>query len=238
MNLKKLTFIIFTIFLSLTSVTVYSNQLDYAEQKSILNKNGIVLQFVESIIDNITHTRYQHDPQTHDLEKGIFFTNCSGFANFILKYNFPEVLESLDVESTWYWSGTPKPRAAAYHKAFIDSELTTTKAASFWQKIPKLKDAKPGDFIAYRENSFDENSNSGHVMIVAGYPYYLGHNTFVLEVIDASKYRHSYDSRAKNGIGKGAIKFYVDEFEQPIALGWTLNSLKRIERKIAIGRLK
>ncbi|PWU06163.1 MAG: hypothetical protein C5B43_02235 [Verrucomicrobia bacterium] len=241
-NKTKTLFLIITI-LSLGIYTIANsyNKETYAyesqENKNPNYKNSIIINFAKMIIDNLNYTHYQHDNQILDIEKKIFLTNCSGFMNFILSNTFPEALNSLEVEKEWCWSGSPRPRAAGYYQAFIDSENKTTIASNYWKKIDKFVDIIPGDIIASREDSFDGNSNSGHVMIAANYPTLISEDSAILEVIDASKYKHSNDTRIKNGVGKGTMLFYLDNFGNPIALGWTLKSKTSKARKIAIGRL-
>lgn len=238
MDFKKLRLTVITILLPFLGFANYSYQPGSCFEEPIFHKNEIILNFSEFIIKSIIYTRYQHINQTFDLGNGIFLANCSGLSNFILENTFPEALEGLAVENTWLWPGTPRPRAAAYYQAFIDADDQTSKAASFWKRIPKIMNTKPGDFIAYREDSFDGNTNSGHVMIVSSYPYLLPDESIAIEVIEASKYKYSNDTRSKNGVGKGILKFYIDDIGQPIAFSRTLNSGKRLHRQIAIGRLK
>ncbi|MEA3434914.1 MAG: hypothetical protein U9R43_00510 [Thermodesulfobacteriota bacterium] len=109
-----------------------------------------------------------------------------------------------------------------------------------WQRIPRLLDAMPGDFIAWRKLAVPKKGNSGHIVMIMEKPVEEKDGTVRIVVFDSSKSTHAKDSRPKgtSGVGIGTMWFSVDKTGAPVSYFWSSRKKKPKNLPIAIGRLR
>jgi hypothetical protein len=114
--------------------------------------------------------------------------------------------------------GQPRPRAFKYYEFF--ASLSTGSTGS-WRRIDLLKNARPGDIIAWRFPKIEPGEDTGHVLFVGSVPTQDASGQFSVTVYDSAAKPHFDDTRGAgkrvNGVGKGVIKFMVDEEGRPAA---------------------
>jgi hypothetical protein len=184
----------------------------------------------EKLIGDIRETHYQH--KTYVVQRaGIYYMDCSGFVDYLLKRVAPEQYAVVPVET-----GHPRARAAMYFDLFHG--LLDHPVAG-WKSIERLADARRGDIIAWAlEASTPKPGDTGHVVIVAAPPVQAGGSEYRVQVYDSSGIHHDDDTRPKgtNGIGEGVILFKVDDRGVPIGFRFNSHAHPHLE-PIAVGRI-
>ncbi|MCD4733673.1 hypothetical protein K8R78_05490 [bacterium] len=113
-----------------------------------------ILAQAGKVIANLKITRYSHRTKV-DEKIGLYALDCSGLAFFLLQKAAPNALASIPIEK-----GRIRPRAVMFYSAF--STASEKGNCGVWQRIPRLLDAMPGDFIAWRKLAVPKKGNSGH----------------------------------------------------------------------------
>lgn len=144
------------------------------------------------------------------------------------------------------WLGTPSPDAATYHDAIV--------ALNHFSRIDDIGHVQPGDLMAIKY--LDGPASSGQVLIVldvpkertATSPVVPGLTQYEVAIVDSSSSPHGpTDTRvtpplaAGQGIGRGAIRVYVNASGQPVGYSWSTlagsHYYTQAERNLVIGRL-
>lgn len=173
--------------------------------------------------------------------------DCSGFLNELLRkaYHLPS-------GGLKDWLHVDRPVARTYFTAILEENR--------FLRIPRLKDAAPGDILAIRYAADDpENTdhNSGHVLIIAAKPQPRqasdprvdGTDQWEVVVIDQSRSghgkgdtRHNKEGKDSPGLGQGVLRIYT--LKDGTIAGHTWSILKASEyrdqkaRPMVIGRLQ
>lgn len=190
-----------------------------------------VVQQANSILLNLKITRYSHKTEV-DEKKGIYILDCSSLACYILGKVAPNALAAVQVDS-----GHNHARAKNFYDTFSSSPIA--KGRNGWMRIIKIMETEPGDFIAWRKNTFVRRGNTGHVVIVLQKPVMEENGNVRLVVMDASRSGHSRDTRKKgeSGVGVGVMWFKVDEHGAPKGVLWSSRAKTIKYYPIAIGRV-
>jgi len=191
-----------------------------------------VLAQTGKVIANLKITRYSHRAEVNE-KAGLYALDCSGLAFFLLQKAAPNALSSIPVEK-----GHIRPRAVMFYSVF--STASEKGGDRGWQRIPRLLDALPGDFIAWRLPVIPEKGDTGHIVILIEKPVKEKDGTVRVVVFDSSKSCHAKDSRPEGttGVGTGTMWFSADKIGAPVSFYWSSRKNKPTTVPIAIGRVK
>jgi len=132
---------------------------EMAPEKMVVNK-------LDYVVSNLNDTKYVHGPidSEHINESiGKYHTDCSGLADFVLNDVLPDHYERINESATHKkWS---RPRALDYYE-FFRNRTNHTGGDNGWQRIYWMKNARPGDVIAYTYEPEENKTDTGHVMFV------------------------------------------------------------------------
>lgn len=190
----------------------------------------LVIAEAQQILLYFKSSRYSHKTIV-DEEEGLYALDCSGLVHLILSRVAPKSLSKVPVDS-----GHARARAINYYNVFIKAPLSNSRSG--WQRIPRLLDAEPGDFIAWRKKKIPYQGSTGHIVIVYQKPIMAEDNTVRVVVLDSTRSNHAQDTRqqGESGIGVGIIRFITDEIGAPVSFFWSDRSKKPKKLPIAIGR--
>jgi hypothetical protein len=177
-----------------------------------------------------SHTTYMNE--TTDTRR----TDCSGFVGYALNRVQPDAYAKIPHPNTY------KPLANDWYN-YLSTRYTTasTQSTPRWRKITKAMDLKPGDMVVWLQPDGNTDENTGHIMVVNGYPRAGRTGEVVVSIIDSTTAPHANDSRGSTmtGVGSGTIGLKVNSLGQPIAYYWRGGlSYNAIQTKIALGRLE
>src|SRR2546426_1142810 len=114
------------------------------------------------ILANVQSTHYSHRT-TVDEAAGRYDLDCSGLGTLILKKVAPAQLRAVLRESA-----KSHPHAFEFYDTFMAA--TTNAQAAGWVRVPRLVDARPGDFVAWRKTKVVPGESTGHIVIVDEWP--------------------------------------------------------------------
>ncbi|NIA09466.1 MAG: hypothetical protein GWP10_07005 [Nitrospiraceae bacterium] len=200
------------------SVRIESVRID-TEQKKIIDK-------VNSIMDNLKHTGYTNHNYIREDEIGAMFTDCSGFVGHVLKQvseKHYDELPRMECKGCQERLRCPcnYPLAADYYDHFV--KMSTEPDEKWcWQRVEHIKDAQPGDVIAYKYDPEEGKSTTGHVMIIYSTPKRSNcsdTNQYYVQVVDSADSGHYNDTRNGEGPYSGKYKYKAWEIEKPSGLG-------------------
>ena len=162
------------------------------------------------ILNGLKKTEYKHKTDI-DEEKGVYLCDCSGFVGYVLNQTVAK-----DDPKGPLGDGKNRPLAMHYSKAF--EEAPSKAEGGSWQRIERVKDARPGDVIAWR-HAEPKPGNTGHVVIVAERPVKEEKGLMRVVVIDSTTKPQVDDTRAAgtSGIGRGTMWIQVDNSGRPVA---------------------
>jgi hypothetical protein len=165
-------------------------------------------------------------------KRGIYRFDCSGMAQWILRRSAPGAASAIA-------SGLEgRPLARDFQRRI--ARAPTEKVRNGWRRIGRVREAEPGDVIAWLKPSEIESPNTGHVaflvlppVLAPGYD-----NAYLVRIADSTSLLHDDDTRVgRSGFGFGTILVVVDpDTDAPIAYGWVGLKWRAFETKIAIGR--
>jgi len=150
------------------------------------------------------------------------FLDCSGFVGYyVIQGLAPELFAKIPTSYS-----CDRPLAADFVDLFEDADAyagteATEAATACWSRVPHIKDALPGDVIAYRHDGvnytekscpspstktyLDPDRNTGHVLFVFDRAYRSaekkdgkGAYQWVVTVADSTNVPHMFDSRKLN----------------------------------------
>jgi hypothetical protein len=183
---------------------------------------------VQNILTNLHSSHYSHRTKV-DTEEGVYELDCSGLGCLLLKKAAPVSLKQLPIEK-----GYRRARAVSFYSAFTNA---TELPNAPWQRIPRLADAQPGDFIAWRKWTIPPHKTTGHVMVVMSKPLQEADGSLRVTVFDSTSSPHAQDSRTNStGIGTGTVWFLVNQFGQPTAFRSSDKDKGFHRYPIAVGR--
>lgn len=190
-----------------------------------------VLSHARQILAQAKNSRYSH--RTHVEEtSGVYHFDCSGLVVYLLKKDAPRALSQVPK------GGHKRPLALQFYETF--SSVGTSPTLTAWERVGRLRDARPGDILAWRRDKIIPGENTGHVVIIEKRPVEQERGLFRVEVVDSTGTAHFQDSRAKGqtGIGRGTMWFVADKAGAPVGYRWRLEEKPAMPVAIAIGRLR
>jgi hypothetical protein len=189
-----------------------------------------VLAEAGRLLAGMTRTAYRHETR-FDEHAGIVETDCSGLAMLLLERSAPEHLASAR-----RLAGRERLRACDFRALFAAApESAAVARTAGWQRVDRLGDARPGDFLAWEQRS---GRTTGHVVLLVSAPVQENRSLWRVEVIDSASSGHAGEQRgATGGVGRGAMWFESDHAGRPVAYRWRGKSSLRVEAPlIAAGR--
>lgn len=192
------------------------------------------MTLLEQIEAGMTGTRYQHFTRVR-FKQGLFYWDCSGMADWIIRRTAPRAHRSLRRE---------RPVARTFYRTIARSPTEGDRGG--WQRLTGPEKIAPGDVFAWvKPPMFRKRKNTGHVgfVISTPQPHPRFANVWTLRIADATRIRHEHDSRPRGGeggFGTATIAFLFHANGAPLAYGW-YGSRQRpntfVPTKIAFGRL-
>lgn len=145
-------------------------------------------------------------------------SECASFVTLLLKHSYS--LTDTDFTTKF---GSTSPWAYQYHDKIAASPALGQPLVTgqVFSRISKVTDLEEGDLLALKYTD-STSSNTGHVMVVAGKPQYIGTDNldststqvYDIAIIDSTKSPHGdTDKRKTNndtGVGEGTFRVYVD----------------------------
>ena len=182
------------------------------------------------ILGGIQTTEYRHKTDI-DEKKGAFYCDCSGFVGYVLNRTVAK-----DERKGLFGNGDQRPLAMDYEKGFAKAPERIERGAR-WQHVLRVADARPGDVIAWRHEK-PLPGNTGHVVIVDLAPVVEKDGLVRVGVIDSTTLPSTdiTDDKGKNGIGRRAMWFTVDQEGQARGYVRGSRSAKPKVEEISIGR--
>lgn len=193
------------------------------------------------------HMTYKHqEPQvmwsTDPAKPAYCHTDCSGLLIALLEHCYPQRYNEAAFRR---WLDARRPTARRFYDAIAAGRGFTT--------IEKIGDAKPGDILAAKYQSGEENT--GHIMFVAAPPKRMepreplvdGTEQWEVAVLDQTRSGHgpqdtrrTADGKFRGGLGKGVFRIYTKPDGTTAGYTWsTFRNSKYYggeERILAIGR--
>ncbi len=179
--------------------------------------NQKIIQKVDTIMKEVKKTKYTNRNYEMDEEKGIFYTDCSWFVDYVIKKVSGKHYDELPKR----YSCNNYPLAADYFDYFRGIEDGKTES-NCWESISTINDALPGDIIAYKHDKGSEeeygvcpnktescdgvsddckvktDGSTGHVMIIYSHPEWSSCDDKLqhyAKVADSAKSGHFEDTR-------------------------------------------
>ncbi len=188
--------------------------------------------FLNKSTSYYSHTTYMNE-STHTRR-----TDCSGFVGYALNRVQPTAFAKVPHPNTF------KPLASDWYN-YLSTRYTSasTQTTPRWRKLTRAMDLKPGDMVVWLQPAGNTSENTGHIMVVNGYPT-AGRSDkaeVIVPVIDSTSAPHANDSRGTNmtGVGSGNIGLKTDSLGKPTAYYWRGGlSYSAISTPIALGRLE
>lgn len=197
---------------------------------SLINEAKRQLNFLNRSTSYYSHTTYMNE------STGTRRTDCSGFVGYALNRVQPTAYAKVPHPNTF------KPLANDWYN-YLSTRYTSasTQSTPRWRKITSARNLKPGDLVVWLTAPGQVTSNTGHIMVVNGYPRAGRTGEVIIPIIDSTTAPHASDSRGSSmtGIGSGSIGLKVDSTGKPSAYYWRGGlSYNAISTKIALGRLE
>ncbi len=188
-----------------------------------------VLAAAENVLKNLRETAYDHTPEV-DEKAGRYRLDCSGLAAYLLRSAASWSLAAVPVGR-----GKSRPRAVDFTAIFACARNTPVPG---WEAVPRVVDALPGDFIAWRREVLPEKGNTGHIVMILEKPVRESDGTVRVRIFDATTGPHGDDTRPEGttGVGVGTMWFRVDARGRPVAYHWSTRHYKPRTEPIALGR--
>ncbi|MCW7754377.1 hypothetical protein OOT00_10310 [Desulfobotulus sp. H1] len=157
----------------------------------------------DALLGRVTETFYRNDKYVFD-NQGKFHVDCS--------YWVGKILERLDTSTpdperpSPYFNDFPKssrtgapvrPRAKDYYDRII--AIRDGAESRYWSSVGHIRDALPGDLIAYKDTDGDVTGNTGHVMIIYSTPRRISDDSYEVYIADATSSPHGSDTRNREG---------------------------------------
>jgi len=207
---------------------------------------GRILAEGRRILANARRTAYSHIARV-DESGGRYELDCSALAALILRNAAPEHLEAVRRAS-----GRSRPRAAEF-QSFFEAAPDSPGGREGWRRVPSLAEARPGDFLAWRQELAEDNTGHIVLLLAAPVPERQGQEPgtppvapdgapgswlWRVAVLDATSAPHAEDSRpaGASGVGRGTMWFRTDSAGRPAAFLWSRAGGQGAAVPIAIGR--
>ncbi len=216
----------------------------FATDYALTNPSHIVNLEASRILLNLKESYYEHTTTVDEIN-GIYKLDCSSFVGYILRYALNAHYLPINAAKIM---GVTRPLAADFYTFF--NSCPTTENPYGWMKISYLRNALPGDIIAWKYAD-ETKDNTGHVVIISGITTKFTESVTVnnikyweykVRVIDSSSGTHYQDSRdlASNvtheGVGVGDMYFGVNQAGEIKYWKWNSRSDTPQFDYIAIGR--
>ncbi|TWI73009.1 hypothetical protein LZ24_01420 [Desulfobotulus alkaliphilus] len=190
--------------LTLCFLVIFPNQQAEASEKYATMGEKLI-EVHDALLGRVVETLYTNNNYIFD-NQGKFYVDCS--------YWVGKILEELDTSipdpdhPSPYFNDFPKssrtqpdnpqrPRAKDYYEHIMD--IANGKQSPYWQSVGHIRDALPGDLIAYKHTDGDVPGNTGHVMIIYSEPQKISEDTYEMYIADATSSPHGSDTRNKEG---------------------------------------
>jgi hypothetical protein len=189
------------------------------------------MQVLGKIAATLAESEYSHTPFVNE-KRGIYRFDCSSMVQWVLRRSAPASASAI----AWKLDGRPLARDFQRRIA----RAPTEKSKNGWRRIARVRDAEPGDVIAWLKPAEIDSPNTGHVAFVVLPPVLApGYdNAYLVRIADSTSLLHDDDTRVgRSGFGLGTILVVTDPAtDAPIAYGWVGLRWRAFETSVAIGR--
>lgn len=215
--------------------TALGSEASETSRKDATGAAARVVELLGRIESTLVDSHYS--PITRvDPKLGRYEFDCSGMASWVLQRAAPGAWQSVRA-----YSATGRVVARDFVRAIAAVGIERPSWA--WQRVARVKDAQPGDVIAWLKPAGWQSPITGHVGFVLERPIASKRvpGGYLLRFADASRYQHQDDTRAatgRDGFGSGTLLFMADpQTGAPKAYGWFGDLSTWIsETQIMIGR--
>jgi hypothetical protein len=193
---------------------------------------AIVVAEVERELGLLKETHYQHAIHV-DEGAGAFDVDCSGFTDYLVARAMPAHFRELAAATA------ARPLAEDWVAFFGDGKAGSA-AASRWQRVTRVDELVPGDFVAWLAPP--DTGNTGHVVVVRQAPIKQTNESYEIAIWDSTHSPHgATDARSAShatGIGLATIVLYADAATgAPTGHAWYPGATRSNER-VAMGRAR
>ena len=189
------------------------------------------MRVLGKIAASLEESEYSHAPFVNE-KRGIYRFDCSSMVQWVLRRSAPTAAAAV----AWKLEGRPLARDFQRRIA----RAPTAKPNNGWRRIARVRDALPGDVIAWLKPEEIDSPNTGHVAFVVLPPVLApGYdNAYLVRIADSTSLLHDDDTRiGRSGFGLGTILVVTDpNTDAPVAYGWVGLKWRAFETSVAIGR--
>jgi hypothetical protein len=160
-------------------------------------------------------TRYSHRTRINQ-RRGIYVFDCSAMAGWVLERSAPRARRTLTGRSK------RRPVARDFYRSI--ARLRPGQRRGPWLRLASVKDARPGDILAWIRPRWFPSRHTGHVAFVVSRPKW---NTgpvggWLLRIVDATALPHENDTRreGRTGFGAGTLLVATDSRGRARGYGW------------------
>jgi len=179
-------------------------------------------------------TRYVHRTRI-DARRGIYLFDCSAMAGWVMKKAVPGARRTITGRAV------RRPLARDFYR--VIARVQPGRRAGPWYRVPTVREARPGDVVAWIRPPWFPSKYTGHVAFVVGKPMpnrgpVRGQ---LLRIADSTRLPHENDTRGngRSGFGTGTMLLATDSAGRPTGYGWH-GSISQpdwiIPTRIVIGR--
>jgi hypothetical protein len=174
-----------------------------------------ILATLGRIQKTVRVTRYSHRTRINQ-RRGIYVFDCSAMAGWVLERSAPRARRTLTGRSK------RRPVARDFYRSI--ARLRPGQRRGPWLRLASVKDARPGDILAWIRPRWFPSKHTGHVAFVVSRPKW---NTgpvggWLLRIIDATALPHENDTRrdGRTGFGAGTLLVATDSRGRARGYGW------------------
>ena len=158
-----------------------------------------VMRRIRAMRLGMKETRYVHGIDVH-VRRGYYAFDCSGMVDFVLARAAPVARQTVRRGLA------SRPLSADFVRTLARIRPGTERGG--WLRVGSVKQARPGDVIAWLKPKIIRSVNTGHVGILVLAPRLreTGDTAYLVRIADASRLRHQDDTRKDHdGFGFGTI---------------------------------
>jgi hypothetical protein len=193
-----------------------------------------IMKVLSHIERTATRTQYRHRTRIN-ARRGIYIFDCSAMAGWVMRKAVPRARRTITGNQV------RRPLARDFYRSI--ARLRPGQRRGPWYRVPTVREALPGDVVAWVRPRWFPSKNTGHVAFVVERPK---PNTGpvrgqLLRIADSTRLPHENDrrGRGRSGFGKGTLLLATDSAGRPTGYGW-FGSRSRadwiIPTRIVIGR--
>ncbi len=163
-----------------------------------------MMRSIRTMMLGMKETHYVHGIDVH-VKRGYYAFDCSGMVDTVLSRGAPMARRTLRRGLV------SRPLSADIVRVLHRIPVGTERGG--WLRVGDVRQARPGDVIAWLKPKFVKSANTGHTGVLVLEPRVraAGDGAYLLRIADASRLMHQDDTRqGRDGFGMGTILVETD----------------------------